>query len=153
MHPVRFAARRQWRAARREVESEIPRGEAVLAEGPGMFLLSDGSTAMWVEAHIAVTGNQIAWALPKAAHAGAMTIHFDQVVKYLDQQPGVVALTARDPAYAAVLGDASNPHGETDAVFRFDGYDWRTTNEIRGFIELGVADRGTAAPGSLSDYV
>ena len=148
-----FATRREWRAARRAVTSEIPEGEVLKAEGPGAFLFSDGVTGIWAEAHIAVTENRIAWTLPKSSQAGATSMHFDQVVRYVDQEPGVVGLTAQDPEYAATLGDPSNPHGETDAVFRFDGYDPRTSTQLRGSIVMGLAQRGTAVPGSLSDYL
>ena len=153
MLSVGLASRREWRAARRGVDSEIPKGESVLAEGPGAFLFSDGQMAMWVEAHIAVTENRMAWAIPKSPRAGSLSIDFDQVVKYLDQEPGVVALTARDPEYAAMLNDPTNPHGETDAVFKFDALPSVTSTEIRGYIASGVAERGTAIPGSLSDYL
>lgn len=148
-----FATRRQWRAAIRSVGSEIPKGETLHAEGPGAYMFSDQGTGMWVEAHIAVTENRIAWALPKGLRAGVLSMLFDQVVKHVDQEPGVVALTTRDPEYAAMLDEPGNPYGEVDAVFRFDFYESRVSTEIRGFIALGVADRGTAVTGSLSDYL
>ncbi len=137
----------------RAVAAEIPRGVSVHAEGPGAFLFSDGRVGMWVEAHVAVTQDRIVWALPKSRRAGVVDLRFDQVVRYLDQQPGVIALTTQDPGYAAMLRDSANPHGETDAVFRFDGYDPRTSSDIRGAIEAGVRARGRAVPGSLSDYL
>jgi hypothetical protein len=108
---------------------------------------------MWAEAYIAVAKNRIAWTLPKSLQAGAVSIHFDQVVRCVDQEPGVVALTAQDPECAAMLGDPSNLQGETDAVFRFDGYNLRTSTQLRGSSVMGLAQRGTAVPGSLSDYL
>jgi hypothetical protein len=47
-----------------------------------------------------------------------------------------------------MLGDPSNPKGETDAVFRFDGYEPQTSGAIRAAIEDGVSRRGKALPGS-----
>ena len=160
MRDAGISSRREWKAARREVESKIPKEEAVLAEGPSGFLFSDGQMAMWVEVHIAVTQRRIVWALPKTRQAGAVTMDLDQVVKYLDRvvpyeghEFGVVALTARDPEYAQLLNDPTNPRGETDAVFKFDDAPSAVSTSIRGAIEQGVLQRGRAVPGSLSDYL
>jgi hypothetical protein len=108
---------------------------------------------MWVEAYLGVTENRLIWALPKSREAGVAQIAFDRVVKYVDQEPGLVGVTSRDPEYAAMLNDPTNPHGETDAAFRFDGYDPRSSTAIRAQIQIGVRSRGKAQPASPSDYL
>jgi hypothetical protein len=55
--------------------------------------------------------------------------------------------------YAASPNEPTNPHGETDAVYRFEGYDPGTSTAIRRAIEQAVLSRGNALPGSLSDYL
>jgi hypothetical protein len=140
-----YASRRQWKAAVRQVESAIPAGETVRATGPAAFLFIAPGTGMWVDACIAVTERRLVWALPKSRKAGAVSMLFDRIVKYEDREPGVVAITERDPEYAAMLGDPSNPHGEVDAVFRFDGYEPQTSAAIRSAIESAVRREAVAA--------
>jgi hypothetical protein len=146
------ARRREWKVAQRAVDSEIPRrDEPVVAEGPGGFKFSDGTTSIWVEAWVAVTADRIVWAMPKSPRAGVATIQFDQVVKYLHLPNGIIGLTAQDPNHAATLSDRSDPLGEMDAVFRFDG----VPNEfsLRGAFDEGVEQRGRADRGSAADYL
>lgn len=146
-----FASRRQWRAASRAVTSQISTGERVIAEGPAAFLFTDGRMGTWVEAHLAVTDNRLVWALPKSRRAGVVQMLFDQVVRYTDREPGLVALTDRDADYATSLEAQSNPLGETNAFFRFDGYEPRISHGLRAAIELGVRSRGNALPASFPD--
>lgn len=46
-----------------------------------------------------------------------MSMWYDRISD-VQQDGGVIRLTARDPEYAASLNDPSNPFGETDFVFR-----------------------------------
>lgn len=106
--------------ARRAVVRELPPDVQILAEGSALFMFSDGVRSTWPEVHVVVTETHIGWAMLKHPDVGAPTMQLSRIVRYADDG-SAVRLTERDPSYAAELNDATNPHGETDAVFRFDG--------------------------------
>ena len=92
------------------------RGAKVVAEGPVRDLSLNGAPA-----YLAVTPTAVVWA-PGARPDVVLRAEFAQVHE-LGEQDGAIKLTTRDAAYAAMLRDPSNPHGETDAMFFFGDRD------------------------------
>jgi hypothetical protein len=128
---------RSGRTAREAIAAEIPADETVVAECRASFQFTDGMRIAWPDVHIAVTQKRLVWTMLDAPEAGAIVMRLDQVVSH-DDDGTQVMLTERDPDYAAMLHDPSNPMGEVDAVFRFEGDDPAAT-AVRQAIADGVA--------------
>lgn len=108
------------------------RGETVVAEGPVQDLSLNGAPA-----YLAVTETSIVWA-PGARPDVVLRADFEKVHE-LGEQDGAIKLTSRDAAYAAMLRDPSNPHGETDAMFFFGDRDDIREAMLEGTKNLSAA--------------
>lgn len=129
----------QRRTARKAAHSEIPKGEKIHVEGLASFMFSDGVTAVWPLVHIVVADKRVAWAMLDAPRAGAASMRFDRIWRYVDEG-GLVTLTERDPEYASMLNDPNNPYGETDAIFSFHGS--RVGDILKGVLARTIRGAG-----------
>lgn len=96
-----------------ELAAEVP-----IVEGPVRDLSLNGAPAF-----LAVTETSFVWALgarPDVVLRGEFSRVFE-----IAEQDQAIKLTSRDPAYAAMLRDPSNPRGETDAMFFYGTQDPR----------------------------
>lgn len=118
----------QVEASRSAISLRLEPGETVQSEGPGWDLSLNGAPA-W----IVITPRRVLWALFQRPDV-VMDTSFDQVHETMEAE-GRIKLIARDPGYAAMLKDPSNPLGETDTILGFpDDLEY----EMRSAIEAGL---------------
>lgn len=122
------AAVQQIEASRGAIHLRLEAGETVESEGPGWDVSLNGAPA-W----IVVTARRVLWALLQRPDV-IMDTPFEKVHEAMKAE-GQIKLVARDPAYATMLKDPSNPFGETDTIL---GFPEDVDYQLRSAIESGL---------------